>query len=214
MITLTLTPTVPRPRAAVAAEAIEVDQLRAVYDWALVRRTQAGDTAAFGELYQSTYNQIYRYAYYRVRGDRVVAEDLVAEAYLRAWRRIDTLTTQVSTPAAWLTVIVRNILLDQLKSSRYQREISTADMRDMDRAVPGPEDAVVAHRTRRVFLRAALQTLTDEQRECLLYRFVEGLSVTETAQAMGREVGAVKALQHRAIVRLRAAAVLAGMGVS
>jgi RNA polymerase sigma-70 factor (ECF subfamily) len=76
-------------------------------------------------------------------------------------------------------------------------------MRDADRATPGPEDAVLAQLTNAELL-AGVQQLSPDQRECLELRFLQDLTVAETAAAMGRKDGAVKALQHRAVRRLAA----------
>ena len=74
-------------------------------------------------------------------------------------------------------------------------------MRDADRATDGPEDAVVAHLTNRQLLEC-VQQLGSEQQECIVLRFLHGLSVSETAEIMGKKDGAIKALQHRAVRRL------------
>jgi len=169
-----------------------------VWDW--VRRTQAGDAEAFGELYDHYATLVYRYVYNRV-GDRATAEDVTSETFVRALRRIDSLTFQGRDVGAWLVTIARNIVLDHVKSSRYRLEVATADMRDADRATDGPEDAVVAHLTNRELL-ACVQQLGSEQQECIVLRFIHGLSVAETAEIMGKKDGAIKALQHRAVRRL------------
>ena len=142
---------------------------------------------------------VHRYVYHRV-GDRATAEDVTSETFVRALRRIDSLSFQGRDVGAWLVTIARNIVLDHVKSSRYRLEVTTADMRDADRATDGPEDAVVAHLTNGAARR--VQQLGSEQQECIVLRFLHGLSVAETAQIMGKKDGAIKALQHRAVRRL------------
>jgi RNA polymerase sigma-70 factor (TIGR02952 family) len=168
--------------------------------WALVRQAQEGDAEAFGRLYDHYVTMVYRYVYHRV-GDRATAEDVTSETFVRALRRIDSLSFQGRDVGAWLVTIARNIVLDHVKSSRYRLEVATADMRDADRATDGPEDAVVAHLTNRELL-ACVQQLGSEQQECIVLRFIHGLSVSETAAIMGKKDGAIKALQHRAVRRL------------
>lgn len=168
--------------------------------WAWVRRTQAGDAESFGQLYDHYVTLVYRYVHNRV-GDRATAEDVTSETFVRALRRIDSLSYQGRDVGAWLVTIARNIVLDHVKSSRYRLEVATADMRDADRITDGPEDAVVAHLTNRELL-ACVQQLGSEQQECIVLRFIHGLSVSETAQIMGKKDGAIKALQHRAVRRL------------
>jgi RNA polymerase sigma-70 factor (TIGR02952 family) len=168
--------------------------------WALVHRAQNGDAEAFGELYDHYVTMVHRYVYHRV-GDRATAEDVTSETFVRALRRIDSLSFQGRDVGAWLVTIARNIVLDHVKSSRYRLEVATADMRDADQLTDGPEDAVVAHLTNRELL-ACVQRLGSEQQECIVLRFIHGLSVAETAEIMGKKDGAIKALQHRAVRRL------------
>jgi len=168
--------------------------------WGLVRAAQAGDAEAFGRLYDHYVTMIFRYVYHRV-GDRAMAEDVTSETFVRALRRIDSLSFQGRDVGAWLVTIARNIIRDHVKSSRYRLEVTTADMRDADRATDGPEDAVVAHLTNQQLL-ICVQQLNAEQQECIVLRFLHGLSVAETAAIMGKKDGAIKALQHRAVRRL------------
>jgi RNA polymerase sigma-70 factor (ECF subfamily) len=168
--------------------------------WALVHRAQDGDAEAFGELYDHYVTMVHRYVYHRV-GDRATAEDVTSETFVRALRRIDSLSFQGRDVGAWLVTIARNIIRDHVKSSRYRLEVATADMRDADRATDGPEDAVVQHLTNQQLL-ACVKQLGSEQQECIVLRFLHGLSVSETAEIMGKKDGAIKALQHRAVRRL------------
>jgi len=205
----------PAPRASAEALAEDLDdelaglteagfapEPGAVDVWGLVRRAQDGDAEAFGELYDHYVRMVHRYAYHRV-GDRATAEDVTSETFVRALRRIDSLSFQGRDVGAWLVTIARNIIRDQVKSSRFRLEVTTADMRDADRATDGPEDAVVQHLTNRQLLEC-VQQLGSEQQECIVLRFLQGLSVSETAEIMGKKEGAIKALQHRAVRRLAA----------
>src|SRR3954466_5468963 len=168
--------------------------------WALVRRAQAGDAEAFGRLYDHYVTMVHRYVHHRV-GDRATAEDVTSETFVRALRRIDSLSFQGRDVGAWLVTIARNIIRDHVKSSRYRLEVVTAEMRDADSVTDGPEDAVVTHLANQELL-ACVQQLGSEQQECIVLRFIHGLSVSETAQIMGKKDGAIKALQHRAVRRL------------
>ena len=168
--------------------------------WALVRQAQDGDAEAFGRLYDHYVTMVHRYLLHRV-GDRAQAEDFTSETFVRALRRIDSLSFQGRDVGAWLVTIARNIVRDHVKSSRFRLEVSTADMRDADRVTDGPEDAVVQALTNERLL-ACIRQLGSEQQECISLRFLQGLSVAETAAVMGKKDGAVKALQHRAVRRL------------
>jgi len=168
--------------------------------WSLVQRVKEGDAEAFGEIYDEYVDMVFRYVYFRVY-DKHLAEDFASETFTRALRRIDSVTFQGRDVGAWLITIARNIIRDHVKSSRYKLEVTSADMRDADRATEGPEDAVLAGLTHAVLLTCVKQ-LSPEQQECIVLRFLQGLSVSETALAMERKEGAIKALQHRAVKRL------------
>jgi RNA polymerase sigma-70 factor (TIGR02952 family) len=188
---------VPAEELAALSDALPDDQVDV---WGLVRLAQQGDAEAFGRLYDHYVTMVFRYLYHRV-GDRALAEDFTSETFMRALRRIDSLSFQGRDVGAWLVTIARNIVRDHVKSSRYRLEVSTADMRDADRTTEGPEDAVVSRLTHEQLL-ACVRQLGSEQQECISLRFLQGLSVAETAAVMGKKDGAIKALQHRAVRRL------------
>jgi RNA polymerase sigma-70 factor, ECF subfamily len=167
--------------------------------FALVERAQAGDAEAFGLLYDRYVDQVYRYVAYRV-ASAAVAEDLTSETFLRALRRISSFTWQGRDVGAWFTTIARNLIADHYKSGRYRLELTTDDVTDSGSApsIEGPERAVLEGMNNKVLLEA-VKKLNAEQQECIVLRFLQGMSVSETAQVMGKNDGAVKALQYRAI---------------
>jgi RNA polymerase sigma-70 factor (ECF subfamily) len=168
--------------------------------WALVEAAQAGDAGAFGQLYDQYVDSVFRYVLFRV-GDRTLAEDVTSETFLRAFRRIGSLSYQGRDVGAWFVTIARNIVLDHVKSSRFRLEVATADPDDANNTQVGPEHQVITRLTHDELLRCVAQ-LGDDQRECIVLRFLQGLSVAETAVIMERNDGAIKALQHRAVRRL------------
>ena len=164
---------------------------------ALLTLAQQGDGEAFGQIYDQYVGQVYRYLYYRV-GSQPLAEDLTSETFLRALRRIDSFSWQGRDICAWFITIARNLVTDHFKSSRFRLEVSTADMLDADRADDGIEQQVLDHLDNAALLDAVRQ-LKPEQQECVTLRFLQGLSVAETATVMGRTAGAIKQLQLRAV---------------
>jgi RNA polymerase sigma-70 factor, ECF subfamily len=164
---------------------------------ALVELAQKGDGEAFGQLYDAYSDTVYRYIYYRV-SNRPLAEDLTSETFLRALRRISTFTWQGRDFGAWLVTIARNLVADHFKSSRYRLEVPTGEMLDSDETESSPEDSVLAYLSNKALLDAVRQ-LNSQQQECVTLRFLHGLSVAETAKIMGKNDGAIKTLQYRAI---------------
>lgn len=172
----------------------------------LVDRAKDGDAAAFSALYDRYVDRIFAYVHGRVR-HRQVAEDLVGDVFLRAFRRLQTFEWQGVDLGAWLTTIARNRVHDHFKSARFRLERSTDEVRDpapLHTTVDDPERVAVARDLTRA-LGAALDELKDDHREVIELRFVHDLSVTETAAVLERTVGATKALQYRALKALSAA---------
>lgn len=168
--------------------------------WDLVHAAQGGDRTAFAQLYDRYVDVVFRYVLFRV-GDRELAEDVTSETFLRALRRITSISYQGRDVGAWFVTIARNLVLDHVKSSRFRLEVATAEVDDSRRVEAGPEQQVLSRVTRSALLEC-VGRLGDDQRECIVLRFLQGLSVAETARVMERNEGAVKALQHRAVRRL------------
>jgi RNA polymerase sigma-70 factor (ECF subfamily) len=102
---------------------------------------------------------------------------------------------------AWLMTIARNLTTDHFKAGRTRLEYTQEDMTPHDEATEGPESSVLASLTNQALL-AALTELPHEQQECLIMRFLQGLSIAETAKVLGRSDGAVKQLQLRGVRNL------------
>jgi len=185
---------------AITAEAITDVSAEHTEVWQLVARAQEGDGDAFGQLYDRYVDTVYRFIYFRVN-DRGLAEDFTSETFLRALRRIGSISYQGRDIGAWFVTIARNIVFDHMKSARNRLEVVTGDTIEGDRYERSTETAVLESLTSERLM-AAVQQLGDEQRECVMLRFIQGFSVSETAAVMGKNDGAIKALQHRAIRKL------------
>jgi RNA polymerase sigma-70 factor (ECF subfamily) len=191
----------PRPVPSAPPEPDETDiAADHAETWRIVEKAKGGDGEAFGVLYDRYFDLVYRFVYFRVN-DRALAEDFTSETFLRALRRIGTITYQGRDIGAWFVTIARNIVLDHVKSARNRLEITTADTIEGDERAESTEAAVLEVLTAERLMQAVRQ-LGDEQRDCVMLRFVQGLSVAETAQVMGKNDGAIKALQHRAVRKL------------
>lgn len=181
--------------------------------WELVERAQQGDREAFGRLYDQYVDVVFRFVLLRT-GHRQVAEDLTSETFLKALRRIDSVSYQGRDVGAWFVTIARNLILDNAKSSRSRLEISTADMTDVGMATGRGTDVEVIQRAAAAVLLEALGQLNEIQREAVVLRYLHGLSVEETAAAVGCTGKALKARTHRGIVALSAMRSVRRLGVS
>ncbi len=167
---------------------------------ALVELARAGDAEAFGQLYDHYHASVYRFLYYRL-GSVQLAEDLTADTFFRALRAMSSFRWQGKDFGAWLMTIARNLTTDHFKAGRTRLETTTEDMTSLDTTTEGPEGQVLASLTNEALL-AALGELPTEQRECLVMRFLQGMSIVETADLLGRSSGAVKQLQLRGVRNL------------
>ncbi len=166
----------------------------------LVELARGGDADAFGLLYDHYQPSVYRFLYYRTRST-VVAEDLCSETFFRALRNMANFRWQGKDFGAWLMTIARNLTTDHFKAGRTRLEMTTEDMGQHDDATEGPESAVLASITHEILLEA-LKELPTEQRDCLIMRFLQGMSIAETAAALKRSDGAIKQLQLRGVRNL------------
>jgi RNA polymerase sigma-70 factor, ECF subfamily len=182
---------------ATSSEESEADRTRLI---ALVELARGGDADAFGLLYDHYQSSVYRFLYYRTRS-QALAEDLTSETFFRALRNMTSFRWQGKDFGAWLMTIARNLATDHFKAGRTRLELTTEDMGAHDDATEGPEEAVLAGLTNELLLQA-LTELPNEQRDCLVMRFLQSMSIAETAAALGRTEGAVKQLQLRGVRNL------------
>ena len=157
------------------------------------------DPAAFGELYDRHFLQIYRFVYSRVR-EQSAAEDVTSEVFVKAFRSIGRYRDTGRPFSAWLYQIAANAVNDRYRSLRHTDDIDEK----LGVAAPGPglEDAAMqADEVRRIW--ALVESLPEQQRTAMVLKFQEDLKIEDIAAAMGKSPGAVKLLIHRAVTRLR-----------
>jgi RNA polymerase sigma-70 factor (ECF subfamily) len=165
----------------------------------LIRRAQGFDQEALGWLYELFYPKLYNYAYLQL-GDVHQAEDLASEVLLRVLESLKGYRFRGVPLAAWVFRIARNYLIDLSRRRQRRPQVGLYE------GIPSAEDSPQVAAERAVAqdeLRLALTRLTEEQRQVIILKFVEGMDNTSVARVLGRSQGAVKSLQHRALVSLR-----------
>jgi len=189
------------PHPGHAQDVADTDGLAEVA--ALVEQARSGSAQAFALIYDRYVDGVYRYLLFRV-GDRATAEDLTSECFLRALRRIGDFQWTGRDVGAWLITIARNLVTDHFKSSRFRLEVSTERILGAtDRRDEGGDIAeIMVRRAEADVLYGALRQLRQDQREVVFLRFIQGMSVGEVAQVLGKSDGAIKALQYRAMQSL------------
>lgn len=167
----------------------------------LVQRAKQKDKKAFTELYEAYFDKIYRYVALKI-GDKTEAEDMTQQVFLKALESISSFKWKGVPFSAWLYRIAHNQMVDYFR--KQQKRPDT--LRDDALVVSNSNPQQTAERNLDIEqVMSATQRLTEAQREVISLRFSGELSTAEVANIMGKSRGAVKALQHSAIVALRKA---------
>ena len=172
-----------------------------VDDIQLIKIAQEGNAEAFGELYERYASRVFRFLYAHM-DNRLDAEDLVGDVFLRVWRSLPNYQEQGVPFLAFLFRIARNALIDHYRrASKSKQNVSIEDITLRDSG-PGTGDKVVANLEHEE-IKQTLGQLREDYRTVLVLRFLSELSPEETANVMDRSAGAVRVLQHRALAALR-----------
>ncbi|RIK41190.1 MAG: RNA polymerase subunit sigma-70 [Chloroflexi bacterium] len=171
----------------------------------LQRAQQLADPQAFDGLYLLYADRVYRFLAVRL-GNAEVAEEVTAQVFLRLIEKIDRYQLAPKDNAAiftaWLYRLAYNKMVDVLRRQKHHQQVSIQVAAEV---VPQGQlmSEIVEERIEFEQVMEKLQLLNEPQRQVILLRFVEGLSIAETAQIMDKSEGAIKALQHRSLESLR-----------
>jgi len=178
----------------------------------LIARAALGDRSAFAQLYDLTSGHLYAVVL-RIQRDRALAEDLLQEVYVSAWRAIGSFDVAQSQPLTWLTSIARNKAIDSLRRAQTQPRLESVHRDDDDDDRPGLDQLLTdeapgpaqlleqASDARR--LGACMKGLSPVQRQSLALAFYDGLSHSEVAEHLRQPLGTVKSWVRRALSALK-----------
>lgn len=163
----------------------------------LVTKATGGDFEAFGELYDTFLERIYRYVFYQVR-DQMTAEDITEEVFLKAWKAIKSCKGREQTFSSWLYRIAHNHVIDNFRSQRKNVSL------EMDRLTSTVDiEERVELRLEHEQLLNMISRLPEPQKQVIILKFIEGVDNREIGQIIGKRQGAIRALQMRALKTLR-----------
>lgn len=168
-------------------------------DAELVARLKTRDEEAYRELLERYSEPLYRYLY-GITGDTQLSQDLLGDTFLRVVEQIDRYIFQGAPFRAWLYRVAHNLAINAVRRDR--RTVAVADLDQVAKPVTDPALRIAARLEEaalRTALRDSLPELTEEQQQVIALRFVSGMSIAETAEAMGKQENAVKQLQFRAL---------------
>ena len=164
----------------------------------LVRRAQHRDQEAFAQLYEEHFDKIYRYVTLKI-GNETEAEDMTQQVFLNALKSISSFKWKGIPFSAWLFRIAHNQVVDYLRSKKR----TTVPLDESLVSNDNNPQLLTEQKLDIEQLILATEKLTEAQRDVISLRFAGELSIAQVAKAMGKSQGAVKALQHSAIVALR-----------
>lgn len=191
---------VDRPRDLVGgAEAVSTPSDQILREWELVQRAQTLDGDALASLYSTFYPRIYNYAFLHL-GDVQTAEDLASEVMLKVLESIKKYQFKGTPFSAWVFRIARNKLIDLHRRRKRRGEV---DLTEPLVAMQVSPQVMAERALDRGQLHLALKYLTEEQRQVIVLKFIEGFDNASVARILGRREGAIKSLQHRALNSLR-----------
>ena len=171
----------------------------------LVWRAKQGDQQAFAQLYEEHFDRIYRYVVLRI-GDKTEAEDMTQQVFINALHSISSFKWKGIPFSAWLFRIAHNQVVDYFRKKAKQATVPLDESQVSSDSNP---QLMAEHKLDIDQLLSATKQLTKAQHEVIALRFAAELPIAQVAKVMGKSQGAVKALQHSAIVALRKALTVA-----
>jgi RNA polymerase sigma-70 factor (ECF subfamily) len=169
------------------------------HDDELLSKARGFDREAITTIYDTYHQPLYRYVYRQV-GSVEVARDLTAEVFQRFLQALKNGNGPNQQLKAWLYRVAHNLVVDYFRRRQHRDDLPLDEYRlysDSD-----PVHTAEEHIDSECVM-AALNRLTPEQRQVISLKFFAGMSNQEAAEVMAKPVGAVKALQHRAIAALQ-----------
>ena len=173
-------------------------------DWAtLIKRVADGDHSALTLLYDSTSRLVFGLIL-RVVPDRSTAEEVLLDVFTQVWRQASTYDAKRGAPLAWLMTIARTRGIDRLRSGKHehQNKESLDAIGEITATAASPEADTVSSE-RRQLVRAALDSLSVEQRQVIELAYFSGLSHSEIALQLGQPLGTVKTRTRLGMMKLR-----------
>lgn len=174
-------------------------------DTTLMHMLALNQLDALSALYDRYARLVYSIAIHSI-GDQAAAEEIVQDVFTRVWEKANTYDAGIAKVSTWLIHITRNRAIDELRKSKNRPDrtsLSLADLslRDYPNS-PGPEENM-ERSWRQSSIRAALETVTPDQREALDLAYFKGYSQAEIAELLGVPLGTIKTRIRLAMQKLR-----------
>ena len=165
-------------------------------DQQLLAQAKQLDPAALRALHERFYRPVARYIQFKV-GDTHTVEDLSGEVFVRVLQGLRRGQAWQDSPQGWIMGIARHVVADYYRQKERMPEVDLSDGLTAAAETNPIHQVVLTERKR--LLEQAIQQLSEEQRDVILLRFMEGIDIQGVAKAINKTPGAVKALQYRAL---------------
>ncbi|MGX6441691.1 RNA polymerase sigma factor SigX [Neobacillus sp. K501] len=158
----------------------------------------------FNDLYRKYHHELFNFLFYMVH-NREQAEDLVQEVYIRVLKSYTQFKGE-SSEKTWLIAIARNVAIDFFRKQKGWKERTINKLKIEDLPIkdqrPIPEEMVYQLEEKQ-FMYHCLEKCSLDQKSVIILRYIQELSILETAQVLGWKESKVKTTQHRAIKQLK-----------
>ena len=166
----------------------------------LIESAVKGDSSAFGSLYDHYQAMIYRFVLVKV-GGREEAEDITHQVFLSAWQNIEGYKHRGHPFSSWLYQIARNLVIDHYRAKKNDVSLDKIDPDSSIIPAAAHFDLSMKLQVQKVHL--AIKELKSDHQDVIIMRFVEDMSLKETAAVLKKSEGAVKLIQYRAVKELK-----------
>jgi len=165
----------------------------------LVGRAASGDTEAFGRLYDTYADRIYRHIYYRTSNVED-ARDLTQEVFLKAWQGLPKYRRMKTPFLGWLFTISHNRVIDYYRTKKDHAYLNNEIIMEGQEKSP---DRLIEDQFDQQEVRRAILQLPEDQQQVILMSFIEGFEYSEIAAALNKSEGNIRVIVHRALKRMR-----------
>jgi RNA polymerase sigma-70 factor, ECF subfamily len=169
----------------------------------IIEAAQKGNIEATGQLFEYYQPSVYRFLYYRT-SDHQTAEDLTSEVFIKIVKALPSYHLQNIPFEAWVFQIARNLAIDHYRKSsthmNVEMSIEDEELQENDANSP---DTLLDNGLNSEYLKKGLESLTYEQRDVLVLRFVNGMPIAQVAKLLKKSEDAIKGLQRRGLIALR-----------
>jgi len=170
--------------------------LNRVEEKQLIEQAQNGSKEAFAQLYREYVQQIHRYIYYRTR-DQQLAEDLTADVFTKVIEGLPSYVDKGKPFISWIYRIAHARVVDHYR--RQDRRPTATNVDDANLSITPDMDADLVKSHASAALMKGIESLTADQQQVIILRFIEGLPIEAVAEQLGKKGNAIKALQFRAV---------------